>query len=842
MKKTNSIRTILLASCTGFMLLPAAAYAQEAEGEGTVPGEIVVTATRDARSLKDVPMSVDVATGEELQKFNLFDAKDIARLSPGLELTNTSGRNNTTSLRGVTFDPDQGTGPSVQIYMNEAVVDAQYAFTALYDIDQVEVLRGPQGSLRGTTSPAGAITIATRRPSFTEFDGYMQATATNHHGYNVQGGVSLPFSDKFAIRVAMLVDGNRLNQVYNVTRDQYSKSRTESARLTLDWRPSSAFEAVLTYQYLQADNRQFQQVFGPGNNPITLAPFQVGSQQLAPGFSVPIVIFGPASVFNPAAAALRSGPAAAPGDYISTQSGLSRFQNRSHLINLQAKWDLGPATINLVGNHTYALLNQARDLDVGNALVERTFPSVVRTPNKVDSGELRITSNNTEGLIWGASAYFTKRTGVVTVDQDSNQYFSRAVPLSANLYLPIDTHVVVPVDSKTISFGGSLRYKSGPLTIEGALRYSINKINQTTDIFLSTPGFTTVFDVGGGAALLIPVSAGQVFPPNGSIVQVGVPASLQRRTYKPVTGAASISYQFTPELTGYASYAHSFRSGSAGVSSPVGITDDLVLSQPEKTDSFEVGLKGTAFDRRIRYSVSAFYQKYDGYLSRFDGIFYNCRDTNGTCSPTGAPINNATDNPPTNGSFSFNYNGDATVKGIEGTLDGRITDNWDLGINLSYAHGRYKNAPLPCNDFAGTGQTNTAGTPRITGTGNVSYCLSNGRLAEIPDFAASVNSEVRFPIGNVTPFVRGLLTHRPGFHSTRTGFDYQSRQILDVYLGVQGENGRWEVTAFAKNVLNQQRITNISDGTARVGPYDSGYRLINTMNPREFGLTTSFRF
>lgn len=64
-------------------------------------------------------MSVDVATGATLQKFNLLDVKDVQRLSPGLQLSNSSGRNNTATLRGVTFDPDQGTSPSVDLYINE---------------------------------------------------------------------------------------------------------------------------------------------------------------------------------------------------------------------------------------------------------------------------------------------------------------------------------------------------------------------------------------------------------------------------------------------------------------------------------------------------------------------------------------------------------------------------------------------------------------------------------------------------------------------------------------------------------------------------------------------------
>ena len=200
MKKANTLAALL---CSAALIAPAAALAQDAAGsEGNDVNEIVVTATREARSLQSVPMTVNVATGEQLQKFNIFDAKDVQQLAPGLELTNTSGRNNTTTLRGVTFDPDQGTSPAVQVYYNEIPTDAQTVYTALYDIQQIEVLRGPQGLLRGLSAPAGSITIATRRPNFDEIEGYAQATATSRAGYNVQAGVSLPFNDTLASSMA----------------------------------------------------------------------------------------------------------------------------------------------------------------------------------------------------------------------------------------------------------------------------------------------------------------------------------------------------------------------------------------------------------------------------------------------------------------------------------------------------------------------------------------------------------------------------------------------------------------------------------------------------------------
>lgn len=112
-------------------------------------------------------MTVDVATGEQLQKLNLFDFKDVQQLAPGLEITNIDGRSNSATLRGVTFNPDQGTSPTVDVYINEVPVDAQTAFTAIYDVAQIEVLRGTQGAFRGRTAPAGAITLTTRRPSLT---------------------------------------------------------------------------------------------------------------------------------------------------------------------------------------------------------------------------------------------------------------------------------------------------------------------------------------------------------------------------------------------------------------------------------------------------------------------------------------------------------------------------------------------------------------------------------------------------------------------------------------------------------------------------------------------------
>ena len=120
MSQFSISRLAVLCCGVSLFVLPGVAFAQAPETEDVAGnGDIIVTATRESRSLKDVPMSVNVVTSEQIAKLKIFDVKDISQLAPGLELTNNGGRNNTTALRGQSFDPDQGTSPTIQVFLNE---------------------------------------------------------------------------------------------------------------------------------------------------------------------------------------------------------------------------------------------------------------------------------------------------------------------------------------------------------------------------------------------------------------------------------------------------------------------------------------------------------------------------------------------------------------------------------------------------------------------------------------------------------------------------------------------------------------------------------------------------
>lgn len=770
--------------------LPATAFAAE--------GDIIVTAQRRSETLKDVPMSVNVATGDQLESLNLFDTKDISQLAPGLDITNTTGRNYATTIRGIGFDPDQGTDPTVQVYWNETPADAQTVYTALYDIKQIEILRGPQGLLRGLSSPGGAITIATRRPTFDDkIDGRIQVTGTDRSAYNIQGGISIPVSDVFSLRLAGLRDENRGNLVRNVTNGDRSKVSTDSARITLGFRPNDDFEAYLTYQYLKSKNRQYAQVFGPGGLPDGVNP---------------------------------SGPGAVSvDDRIAVSDGIMRFENETQFLNLNTRWDLGFASLEGLASYQWSELDSLRDQDSGNSVPGYAPLQHVVTPYRIPTFELRLTSNDDGMFGWGLGAFYSKQEGDTVVDQPGASFFA-PVPYAFGAYLPIDSHIFIPADRETTSFNASGRFHTGNFTLEGGLRYSIIESNLVSDIVASSPGNPAFF-----------------IPPFTANID-GIPAELKHQKDEPWTGGLTARYEINQDMAAYISYGHSFRAGSVGVAVPAGLSNDLIRTKGEKTDAFEIGLKGYAFDRRVGYDLAIFDQEIDGFLSRFVGVTYNCPNiAPGVCSPLGAPINNATDVP--DGSFDFNYNGDASSRGVELTLTTRPTDSWDLNLNLAYAHARFKKgAGFPCNDFNGDGVPDATGSPKVTGTGNVSFCSAN-RLADVPDFNISANTEYRFPAvlgGEIVPFMRALVSYRPGVTSEFNNFHYEALSNVNLYAGLRDGNSGWELTVFAKNLFDDQKITNISPGNSTTstafGDYDSGYRVINSQVPREIGVTVSYAF
>lgn len=787
---STSSRKLLLCCAVSAIALPQLFWAAEARAQAqqqaaapASANEIIVTATRQEQTLQDTPMAVDVVTADAISKLNVFDAKEIQNLSPGLQLTNNDGRSNVATLRGVTFDPDSGSSPAVEIFLNEVPTDAQTVFTAIYDVGQIEVLRGPQGLFRGRTSPAGAILLGTQKADVYDFTGYAQGTATDRHALNFQGAANLPIvPGVLGMRAALLYDQNRVGNVTNVD-GRHSSSKTMSGRVSfaLDTGPLTA---NLMYQHLTSDTTPFTAVFGAGNQP-----------SLALG--------------DPSA----TGPVLTLKDRKSVTEGSFRFQNRTDFVTLNAAYDLGGPRLVYNGGYQDSFLRQGRDQDVGNAVPNYVRPQQLGISYKIWNNELRLESAPGSRFTWALAGNYRDQKNGVALRQNNDQLFALAgvgpLPPSVS-YFPVLVDGDISIRVKEYGLAGTLGYEVvDGLKVAAGLRHTWSDVHRVQSTIVTLPDF------------------GLTQPPM-------IDDTTQNR--KAFTGGANISWQATPDITAYASYGHSFRPGvfAVGVTSP--LDPSLLLTKDEKSDGGEVGVKLNLFDGKVALNVAGFYQKFKNYISYFP-TFYTASGRDGVIDTAISPLP---------------FTGDAVSKGAEVQLSVRPSENLDLSINASYADAHYDNAEIPCNTF------DANGNPTVPLGQQISTCNSTDRLAQIPKFNLSANGEVRMPVGSVTPFLRGLVTYRPGFNSVRDNYTYRDYVKLDLFLGLRGENARWEVNVFAKNLLNQTRALSVGDSlfqqatseldftfapTGAGGiPFNSGYRTASITPPREFGITSIFRW
>jgi outer membrane receptor protein involved in Fe transport len=145
-------------------------------------GEIIVTARRKEENLEDVPQTVAVVTGDSLEKLNIHTLTELDKVVSGLQISGQQA-----SMRGVTFIQSSVSGDTVAAYINDAPIRGNLIFTSNFDVGQIEVLRGPQGTLRGIAAPSGAITMTTRRADLEDFGGTFYGALNDHHGHNLRG-------------------------------------------------------------------------------------------------------------------------------------------------------------------------------------------------------------------------------------------------------------------------------------------------------------------------------------------------------------------------------------------------------------------------------------------------------------------------------------------------------------------------------------------------------------------------------------------------------------------------------------------------------------------------------
>ena len=235
--------------------LPAAVQAQNAsptdrnlasaeQESGNVLGEIVVTAQRREESLSNVGIAVTAFSGEQVKALGLVDSTDIVRLAPGVFMSSdTGGQNRKFTVRGVAQNDflDAVESP-IAIYVDDGYIAPQQGQVfGLFDLERVEVLKGPQGTLFGRNATGGLVHYVSRKPVLGETSGFFDVLYGSNSNIRVEAGITAPLGEKVAIRVSGLLDKHDpiLKNLFQGANDLYDKD-TQAGRLHILVEPSDS--------------------------------------------------------------------------------------------------------------------------------------------------------------------------------------------------------------------------------------------------------------------------------------------------------------------------------------------------------------------------------------------------------------------------------------------------------------------------------------------------------------------------------------------------------------------------------------------------------------------------
>jgi iron complex outermembrane recepter protein len=725
-----------IAAALALMAYTSAAHADKALEE------VIVTAQKKDETLQTVPMTVNAVTAETIGKYSLLDFKDIQSITPGLTIKPQDSRTSTIAMRGVNVLTDTGYGPGVAIYWNEVNYDIDSAFSAMYDLGQVEVLRGPQGTLRGITAPAGAVTFVTKGPSFNELEGTIEQTFGERSLSNTQVGISFPIiEDVLAVRIAGLYDYNRDSGIKNVTTGQENSNLARSGRLTIAFRPTEDIEATLTHQYQETSNSGSDAIAGCGT----------GSRSDA--------------CFTPSD---RNAVVAVKGDNAARRA-ITALRVEAHIDG----YDFTSVT----GYHDQ-IIQTHLGLDKGfinPAIGFGGLPTAQHIEPSIHTftQELRLSSSEGEFYNWTYGLYGSKYKSNSDLRQtDATEYFSQ----DTTLLIPGDQEQYAVFTNQSFQFTDALEAQVG-------LRYQSQRVTQSMvgPTIVCGASFIPPFDLFPGGCL-----PSALVPPTQWPAEGGSAVAVDEG----VTGSASISYQLTDDVRTYVTYGRSFRAGGFTVAPST--PGDLTEYEPETSDSIEIGIKSRLADGRIQLNGDVYYQKYHDFLARTQEAIV-------TASAPGV------DNSETGGDF-LNYNADAVVSGAELQLDALLTDDWQAGVGVSYTDAKFKDGQAYCNvrDDSGTiippsgingDIVNTcdsagrlSGEPNWGVTANTEYTIHWG------------------PVDSYARLLYSFASGRSDDSAAGSVLDTSSYGVFNLFLGVRDEAKVWEISAWAKNLFDHEQV------------------------------------
>lgn len=732
----------LLTGLSVTAMMPAMAMAQEASTD--VPGadtevqgiaDIIVTAQKKSENLQAVPISVSAIGGEQLGNMQVTTLQALQGSVPNVQIDNFANTPNNAvfTIRGIgVIEPDPYAGNTVSI-----VVDGVPQFFSMgalldtYDVDRVEILRGPQGTLFGANTTGGVVNVVTKRPTG-DFGGYVKAMVGNYNRVDISGSIEAPIvQDKLSIKVAG-IHTQRKGWVTNVwDGSDMGRKNVDAVRGQLYFTPTEDLTVTLQGEYVAARNGAPIVVNGglPGEaNYVPAGTFWNGA--VLPMYTSPCAVAGQ--------------PCVAPKKYFSGNNQVPDVSDMTTKFFIgTVEHDNTPlGTITSITGYKKFTLFEYTDQD-GTAKTNNATRR--QTKGYQFTQELRSAFDMSDSISGVAGLFYMK----THFDHYQMYHLDFAAPGLAQYNIQ---------EQGTQSYSAFLQtyaQVTDALKLSAGIRYTHDKVNarSTLDTVFNLPPLTSDnFAVAPGIGDLNTVP---------HQLDVG-----GRKSWDNVGWKLSADYTLGQNQLVYANWARGFKSG--GFTGRIGVAaDGDTPYNPETVDTFEVGLKADFFDRRVRTNIAAFYTNYrDMQVAQ---IYFDA-DTN----VQGNRILNAAK---------------STIKGFELEMQALPVDGLTLRGSLAYLDTAYKDFLYFDPVTASTTQLKGAAlqnAPKWASTLGINYSYEMANDARIVADVSWMYTAKKFytailntPRSTVQPtyYVDALLTYyAPGKRFT---FGLWGKNLLD---------------------------------------------------------------
>jgi iron complex outermembrane receptor protein len=742
--------------------------------------DIVVTARKRTENLRDVPVAITAVSGITLQNKNITQIIDFVKITPNFTYTYAAA-NSLATIRGIGSGSGAAFDQSVGKFIDNVNYGRDYeARIPIFDVDRIEVLKGPQVLAFGNSATAGAISITTKKPGATlEADGSAGYDLVEHE-LQAQMGITVPISQGASFRLAGLFQDLSKGRYYNPLKDQHEpNTRGFALRPTLRLNPANGLEITLHAEIDRMKDTGFS--FVPIAQPLKASVPRYPAESIINQKSERYVDYYVAPFFSNEQNVLHSELYQADIDYHAIGGTLTSTTAWRHSNNgnqwgfegvsyqpafFQAQW---------TGFHQFS-----QELRFSG-----TYGKLDVTAGGYYQRDTQSTDNVAE-LALGAYGV----TGIAATPLSRVTFFDQK-QRSWSGFTDLTLHL-----TDRLSLSAGVRY-SDILKQAGQMMFAAGIIprldySTTREQLLATrnPAFDAAFAALG-------LGTDHSFP-LGSL-------RLSEHHWQP---QAIAQYEIAPKNKAYIKYVQGDKAG--GFDYLYARNDPSTISfGPEKANMLEVGLKGLILDNRLSYTVAIFHEIFTGLqLSAVPGLV--------------SVVTNA---------------GKARSQGVELEFAYHPDSHWTFGFNGSYLDAKfldYKNAPCNPTQSANASDATCAGTPRTQDLSGVQTGFSSKWTESLTgDYITKIGSG-KHQIGlGATVFARSA------YNPSQTVNDPTSKQSgyaqMDAHLDFGAVNGRWNLSVFGRNLSNKEVLEYTvgvpGNNTSVMGSYSRG---------RELGARLSF--